>query len=114
MGSRSPAAEHTPTRTLQAGVQKASFKPATVAAKPAAVSRVVSCSAEKQGSKATAAAAAAALAVALCVGAVEPAYADISGLTPCAESKAFAKRKKNEVKGLSKRLKQVRRERRAP
>lgn len=37
--------------------------------------------------------------------AVEPAYADISGLTPCAESKAFAKLKKKEVKALEKRLK---------
>merc|ERR1719321_1674937 len=31
--------------------------------------------------------------------------ADISGLTPCSESKAFAKRKKQEVKELQKRVK---------
>merc|ERR1719456_1640173 len=36
---------------------------------------------------------------------VGPATADISGLTPCAESKAFAKRKKTELKVLQKRLK---------
>merc|ERR1712217_226587 len=33
------------------------------------------------------------------------AEADISGLTPCAESKAFAKRKNQELKELQKRLK---------
>merc|ERR1719473_2517274 len=37
--------------------------------------------------------------------AVQPAAADISGLTPCAESKAFAKRKKQEIKDLEKRMK---------
>jgi len=52
------------------------------------------------------AAAAAALAVAFGFGTVDSAYADVAGLTPCSESKAFAKRKKNEVKALSKRLKQ--------
>merc|ERR1711862_651214 len=36
---------------------------------------------------------------------IQPVYADISGLTPCAESKAFAKRKKQELKDLEKRLK---------
>jgi hypothetical protein len=41
-------------------------------------------------------------------GNVEAAYADISGLTPCSESKAFAKREKGELKTLNKRLKQVR------
>lgn len=44
---------------------------------------------------------------ALVAGAELPAHADISGLTPCAESKAFAKRKKNELKELEKRLKKV-------
>ena len=38
---------------------------------------------------------------------VEAAKADIAGLTPCSESKAYQKRLKNEVKGLQKRLKQV-------
>lgn len=51
-------------------------------------------------------AAAAAVATALTLGAVEPAKADIAGLTPCSESKAYQKRLKNELKGLSKRLKQ--------
>jgi photosystem I subunit 3 len=36
---------------------------------------------------------------------VKVANADISGLTPCAESKAFAKLKKQELKDLQKRLK---------
>merc|ERR1719387_2733463 len=35
---------------------------------------------------------------------VHPAAADISGLTPCSESKAFAKQKKQELKALQKRL----------
>jgi len=52
------------------------------------------------------AAAAAALAIAFGFGQVDAAYADVAGLTPCSQSKAFAKRKKNEVKGLNKRLKQ--------
>lgn len=52
--------------------------------------------------------AAAALASALVLGTgVEAAKADIAGLTPCSESKAYQKRLKNEVKGLNKRLKQV-------
>ena len=52
--------------------------------------------------------AAAALAAALAFGSVEAAKADISGLTPCSESKGFAKRQKNELKALDKRLKKVR------
>merc|ERR1712139_182570 len=48
---------------------------------------------------------AAALAAVLAVAVVEPAAADISGLTPCSESKAFAKRKKQELKELEKRMK---------
>ncbi len=69
----------------------------------------VSCSVQPQeaGKQVGTAAAAAALAAVLSLGSVEPAYADISGLTPCAESKAFAKVKKNEIKGLQKRLKLV-------
>jgi photosystem I subunit 3 len=54
-------------------------------------------------------AAAAAAAAVLSLGAVDAAKAEISGLTPCSESKAYAKRLKNEVKGLNKRLKGVRR-----
>ena len=68
----------------------------------------VACSAERQEAPKhlATAAAAAALAVAFSFGTVDAAYADVAGLTPCSESKAFAKRKKNEVKSLNKRLKQ--------
>ena len=37
---------------------------------------------------------------------VQPAQADISGLTPCKKSKAFKKREKQAIKGLKKRMKQ--------
>lgn len=72
-----------------------------------AAARVV-CSAERQevSKQLGTAAAAAALAVAFGFSTVDAAYADVAGLTPCSESKAFAKRKKNEVKNLNKRLKQ--------
>jgi len=49
--------------------------------------------------------AAAALAAAVSLGSVEAAQADVSGLTKCSESKQFAKRQKNELKALDKRLK---------
>jgi photosystem I subunit 3 len=52
-------------------------------------------------------AAAALAAVVLPFSQVDAAKADIAGLTPCSESKAYAKRLKNEVKGLNKRLKNV-------
>jgi hypothetical protein len=55
----------------------------------------------------SAAFAAAALAATVGFGSVDAAYADISGLTPCADSKAYAKVQKKELKGLEKRLKQV-------
>ena len=50
---------------------------------------------------------AASLALAAVVGVVDvaPAQADISGLTPCKESKAYDKRLKGELKGLNRRLK---------
>merc|ERR1719420_54287 len=35
----------------------------------------------------------------------QPAAAEISGLTPCAQSKSFSKRKKQELKDLEKRMK---------
>ena len=50
--------------------------------------------------------AAAALAIAVGVTAT-PAFADVSGLTPCSQSKQYASRQKKEVKALEKRLKQV-------
>ena len=40
--------------------------------------------------------------------AAQPAMADIAGLTPCKDSKAFAKREKGELKALNRRLKNVR------
>lgn len=52
--------------------------------------------------------AAAALAAVIGFGQVNAAKADISGLTPCSESKAYQKRLKNELKALNKRLKNVR------
>lgn len=54
-----------------------------------------------------AALAAAALAAVVSFGAVEDAKADIAGLTPCAESKQYARRQKKEISGLTKRLAKV-------
>lgn len=51
--------------------------------------------------------AAAALAAAVSLGSVQAAHADIAGLTPCSQSKPFAKRQKGEVKALQKRLSKV-------
>lgn len=77
------------------------------AKRPVIAARLV-CSAERQEAAKTLGTAAAAAALAFTFGftSVDAAYADVSGLTPCADSKAFAKRKKNEVKALQKRLKQ--------
>ena len=70
---------------------------------------VVSCSAQKAASKVAAVAAAAAIAVAAPMVAPEEAFArDVqpyAGLTPCKKNKAFAKREKQELKALEKRLK---------
>lgn len=66
------------------------------------------CSAEKKENFATTAgkmAAALALAAALSTSVVDSASADVAGLTPCKDSKAFAKREKQEVKKLESRLK---------
>jgi hypothetical protein len=57
--------------------------------------------------KVGAAVSAAVLSAALCLGAAQPAAADVSGLTKCSESKQFASRQKKEIKALQKRLKQV-------
>ena len=66
-------------------------------------SRTVSvvCSANKQ------AVTAAALAAVVGLANVQPAAADVAGLTPCSESKAFQKVQTKELKGLEKRLKGV-------
>jgi len=87
---------------------KGSLKPlrAVPAARRAVATRAV-CSAEAP--KVGTALAAAALAAALSLGSVQAAHADIAGLTPCSESKGFAKRQKKEITSLQKRLKQVRR-----
>jgi len=84
-----------------------SFTAGKATAARAPVARAVSCSAEqKEGSKQVATGvAAAAMALTFGFGAVDAAYADVAGLTPCSESKAFAKLKKKEVKTLTKRLK---------
>lgn len=65
--------------------------------------RPVTCSAQpvRDAGKAIAAAA---LAAAVSLGSVQAAHADIAGLTPCSQSKPFAKRQKGEVKALQKRL----------
>lgn len=60
------------------------------------------CSAEKSVGKA---ATAIALAAAIAVATPEIASADVAGLTPCKDSKAFAKREKKEVTKLQNRLK---------
>lgn len=72
------------------------------------VTRAAVCSAQQEGNQIGKALTAAALAAVLGFGAVQEARADVSGLTPCKDSKGFQKRQKNEIKGLQKRLKQVR------
>jgi len=74
-------------------------------AQPARVGKVV-CSAQEENKQLSTALAAAALAAVVGFGQVDAAKADISGLTPCSESKAYAKRLKNELKTLTKRAKQ--------
>ena len=71
------------------------------------MARPVACSAQQQKPM-VGAIAAAALAAALTFGQVDAAFADVAGLTPCSESKGFAKRQKNELKALDKRLRNVR------
>ena len=91
---------------------KTSFRPVRSALprRSAQVSRAVTCSAQGNESSrpVQSVVAAAALAAAISFGSVDAARADISGLTPCAESKQFAKRQKTEVKTLQRRLKNVR------
>lgn len=79
----------------------------TLPKRSAQISRSVTCSAQANESSRPiqGVLAATALAAAISFGSVDAAKADISGLTPCAESKAFAKRQKTEVKTLQKRLK---------
>lgn len=94
-----PARCRKPPRPPQVS-QTAAFKPKTAARAPVAA-RPVSCSAEAKEARKqlSTGVAAAALALTFGFGAVDAAYADVAGLTPCSESKAFAKRKKQEVRG---------------
>lgn len=71
------------------------------------VARQAVCSAQQERPALASTLAAAALAAAVTLGQVDAAQADVSGLTPCSESKQFAKRQKNELKALDKRLKLV-------
>lgn len=66
---------------------------------------VVRATAGETVKQASTAVAAAALAAVVGFGSVDAAYADISGLTPCSQSKAFAKQEKKELKNLTKRQK---------
>lgn len=97
---------------LQAPQQEVAFRGSVKPLRAVPVARrsiaraAASCSAEERAPLGKAVAAAA-LAAALAFGSVEAAQADISGLTPCSESKGFAKRQKNELKALDKRLKKV-------
>lgn len=84
--------------------QRTSLKPVGTARGTAARRNVVVKASKDSVAQQVAAAAVAS--VVLFAGAELPAQADIAGLTPCSESKAYAKRLKNEVKGLNKRLKQ--------
>lgn len=71
------------------------------------VARVVRCSSSQENAAAknvSSTIAAAALAAAVTFGAVGDAQADISGLTPCAESKAYKRRESKQVKSLTKRM----------
>lgn len=82
--------------------------PTTVAARAAPRKAVVCAAARTSQVDVSKAVAAAALAAVIGFGQVDAAKADISGLTPCSESKAYQKRLKNELKALNKRLKNVR------
>jgi hypothetical protein len=93
------------TPTNAACLAQAAARPAVASRRPAA--RVV-CQAQQEGPSIGAAVAAAVLAGVVGFGSVDAAKADIAGLTPCSESKAYAKRLKTQVKGLNKRLKQAR------
>lgn len=100
------------TQAQSKDLSSKSFNPIKVAPlrRSAQTLRSVTCSAQTQepSRPVQTVLAATALAAAIGFGSVDAARADISGLTPCAESKQFAKRQKTEVKTLQKRLKNVR------
>eukprot|EP00195_Chlamydomonas_chlamydogama_P004820 CAMPEP_0202898744 /NCGR_PEP_ID=MMETSP1392-20130828/7173_1 /ASSEMBLY_ACC=CAM_ASM_000868 /TAXON_ID=225041 /ORGANISM="Chlamydomonas chlamydogama, Strain SAG 11-48b" /LENGTH=228 /DNA_ID=CAMNT_0049584755 /DNA_START=74 /DNA_END=760 /DNA_ORIENTATION=+ len=89
---------------------RSSTLPKATASRPSLsrrTARVVCSAQQSEGIKqASTAVAAAALAAVVGFGNVDAAYADIAGLTPCSESKAYQKRLKNELKVLQKRQKQ--------
>mmetsp|Transcript_7710 Transcript_7710/g.13314 ORF Transcript_7710/g.13314 Transcript_7710/m.13314 type:complete len:229 (+) Transcript_7710:60-746(+) len=76
-----------------------SARPTTRAVRP------VACSAIKPEIHTSSAVVAGALAAVVAFSNVQPAAADVAGLTPCSESKAYAKLQKKELKTLEKRLK---------
>lgn len=85
------------------GLKPLKGKPYVPAAR---VARPVSCQAqvEDSGKKVATTVAAAALAAVVSFGAVDAAYADIAGLTPCSESAAYQKKKNKEISRLERRL----------
>lgn len=85
------------------------MKPLSVRAPSVRVARRVSCAASAADNKAVAkdiasGVAAAALAAVVTFGAVGDARADVAGLTPCSESKAYQKRESKQVKSLQRRM----------
>jgi len=85
------------------GAMRPSLRTARAAARPVRAARVVT-AAQKQETPVAQTAAAFAVAAGLALSAA-PAHADVAGLTPCSESKAYQKLEKKEVKSLEKRLK---------
>jgi hypothetical protein len=90
---------------------RAASRPSLAPSRRAAV--VVRAQKQEAVKQVSTAMAAAALATVVGFADVQPAAADVAGLTPCSSSKAFAKAEKKELKTLTKRLKQVRAARRA-
>jgi len=88
---------------------KGSFNPLkATSARPVAKAprALTTCSAEVKSNKIATTLAVAALAASVPLAVPQEAFADVAGLTPCSESKAFAKREKAELKTLNRRLKQ--------
>jgi Photosystem I reaction centre subunit III len=79
-----------------------------LSARPAARAVAARATRKEVAQQAGTAVAAAVLASVVTVGTVDAAYADVAGLTPCSESKGFAKVQKGELKKLDKRMKGVR------
>eukprot|EP00208_Stichococcus_sp_RCC1054_P003718 CAMPEP_0206137584 /NCGR_PEP_ID=MMETSP1473-20131121/2680_1 /ASSEMBLY_ACC=CAM_ASM_001109 /TAXON_ID=1461547 /ORGANISM="Stichococcus sp, Strain RCC1054" /LENGTH=237 /DNA_ID=CAMNT_0053530737 /DNA_START=75 /DNA_END=788 /DNA_ORIENTATION=+ len=100
------AATMSASTTRLAGKVSIAAKSQQPSARPAPRGARLACSAQKEDRpQLPNMLAAAALAAAVSLGTVDAAQADVSGLTKCSESKQFAKRQKNELKALDKRLK---------